>query len=177
MKGRFDNKISRMKEQKLSFANDGVEVTLSVPDTNEVKDVFSYTASTLASQQQQVLALQATIAHMAEDNARAQSNIIAWATKCMEDLQEQNKQLQERLKETELQLTRKVKNLEYNTQGYVDAADLPPKTVSAEASAMIFNLGSNEPPKVLKTSVPTVSPDPDLSIDESSLVYNNKRDE
>ena len=166
-----------MKEQKLSFANDGVEVTLSVPDTNEVKDVFTYTASTLSSQQQQVLALQATISHMAEDNARAQNNIIAWATKCMEDLQEQNKQLQERLKETELQLTRKLKNLEYNTQGYVDNQDLPPKSVSAEANAMIFNLGSNEPPKILKTSVPTVSPDPDLSTDESTLVYNTKRDE
>ena len=114
---------------------------------------------------------------MAEDNARAQNNIIAWATKCMEDLQEQNKQLQERLKETELQLTRKLKNLEYNTQGYVDNQDLPPKSVSAEANAMIFNLGSNEPPKILKTSVPTVSPDPDLSTDESSLVYNTKRDE
>ena len=184
MKTRFDNKIARMKEQKLSFANDGVEVSLSVPDTNEVKDVFSYTASTLSSQQQQVLALQATISHIVEDNNRSQNNIIQWATKCMNDLQQQNKVLQEKLILTELLLTQKIKNLEYNTQGYVDQQDLPSSSssssssLSSSANAMIFNLGSNELPKILKTSVPTVSPDPDLSNDDdSNIIYNTKRDE
>ncbi len=40
MEQRLSKEVSRVRNQVMSFSNEGAEFSLNVPDTNEVKEVF-----------------------------------------------------------------------------------------------------------------------------------------
>ena len=41
MESRLSSDVSKMRNQVMSFTNDGADFQLNVPDTNEVKETFA----------------------------------------------------------------------------------------------------------------------------------------
>ena len=137
-----------MRAQMMSFSNDdGAGVSLNVPDTNEVKEVFSAVVTTVVQQQKQITTLQTTMKQMAEDHAKSQEALIAWTAQCVNDLVAQNLSTESRLQDAKQQL----KNMSYNVQGFVDDVDnAPPPPAPIEI----------RPPLVYRTATPKIICDP-----------------
>ena len=132
----------------MSFSNEGSQVSLSVPDTSEVKEVFSTVVTTVVQQQKQITTLQTSMKQMAEDHCKAQEALIAWTTQCVQELLTQNAATEARLQDAKQQL----RNLGRNVQGFEDEADdnapLPPARMTVR------------PPVVYKTATPQIISDP-----------------
>lgn len=135
-----------MRNQVMSFTNEGAEFQLNVPDTNEVKDVFGEVVTTVVSHQKQLSTLQSTLQEMSEDHLRSQEALIAWATACITGLMHKNNNLEHQLEDTMQQL----KNLSYNMQGYYDETKAEPTPIHIDIT----------PPGLFKTKTPAVVKDP-----------------
>ena len=142
MEQRLTKEVVRLRTQVMSFENSGVEFNLSVPDTQEVKEVFGTLVSTIVQQQKQLTTLQSTMKQMAEDSVRSQEALIAWTTQCIKEVVSQNAQLEERLQEAKQQ----IKTFSYNMQGFVDETDSCTPTQCAALDV--------RPPNILKTQTP-----------------------
>jgi hypothetical protein len=148
MEARLTKEVGRMRNQVMSFTNEGAEFALNVPDTNEVKEVFTENVTVLVQCQKQITSLQQTMANMAEDHVKAQEALIAWSTDCMNGLANQNKELLKKLINTQKQMS----DLSYNIQGYVDK--------DAYENEIILTEFDITPPGLFKTMTPKVIIDP-----------------
>ena len=61
-----------MRNQVMSFSNEGAEFKLNVPDTEEVRDVFAQQVTTMVQQQKQISTLQTVMQQMASDHVKSQ---------------------------------------------------------------------------------------------------------
>lgn len=116
MEARLTKEVSRLRNQVMSFTNEGAEFSLNCPDTNEVKECMQENVIVLVQCQKQISTLQQTVTNMAEDHVKAQEALIAWSTDCINGLATQNKELALKLIETQKQMA----DMAYNIQGYVD---------------------------------------------------------
>ena len=148
MEARLTKEVTRMRAQLMSFSNEGGgNVSLNVPDTNEVKDVFGQVVTTVVQQQKQITTLQTTMKQMAEDHAASQASLIAWTAQCVNELIAQNAATETRLQDARTQL----RNISYNMQGYDDHVDTaPPVPPPIQIS----------PPVIVKTVTPKIIADP-----------------
>jgi hypothetical protein len=155
MKARLDMKVESLRGQKMTFQNEGgLELTLSVPDTTDVKDTFSTLVTTIVLQQEQIVLLQTTMKQMAADNANAQAKMIAWTNQCVTELKNQNESLQDKLTESNLQ----IENMVYNMQGFVDGSKTDIKTSTSSVKRdILLNI---QTPAVIRTRIPIVTLDP-----------------
>lgn len=147
MERRLTKEVTRMRAQLMSFSNDGSQVSLNVPDTNEVKDVFSSVVTTVVQQQKQITTLQTSMKQMADDHCKSQEALIAWTTQCVQELLTQNAATEARLQDAKQQL----RNFSRNVQGFddeVDNAPPPPMPMTIR------------PPVVVKTATPQIISDP-----------------
>lgn len=87
-----------------------------MPDTKDVQDTFGVVVQTLKHQEEQINNLQDALKKITQENIDNQNQSIVWTAKCIEQLNQQNFLLQQKLKDANLQM----KNLSYNIQGYVD---------------------------------------------------------
>lgn len=149
LKARLDSKVGALRGNSMSFQNEGgAEIKLSVPDTAEVKDTFGVLVSTIAGQQNQIVLLQATMKQMAVDQAKAQADMIAWTSRCVQELKAQNSALHEKLVDANLQID----NFAYNMQGFVDGSTADVKTTTSTSQKDIQLV--IRPPTVSKTKIP-----------------------
>ena len=149
LKARLDSKVGALRGNSMTFQNEGgAEIKLSVPDTAEVKDTFGTLVTTIAGQQDQIVLLQATMKQMALDQAKAQADMIAWTTRCVQELKAQNSALQEKLADANLQID----NFAYNMQGFVDGSRNDVKTTTSSSQKDIQLI--IRPPTVSKTKIP-----------------------
>ena len=166
MKARLDSKVESLRGQKMTFQNEGgLELTLSVPDTTDVKDTFSTLVTTIVLQQEQIVLLQATMKQVAADNANSQAKMIAWTNQCVHELRKQNESLQEKLTESNLQID----NFAYNMQGFVDGSKPDIKTsTSSMKKEILLNI---QAPAVVRTKIPVVTLDPEDDSGNVKLFY------
>lgn len=119
MLGQLDSKIASMRSQSMNFSNNGIEFSLSVPDTNDVKSTLGSFVSTICEQQDTIESLRGTISQMEKENTAAQQALIAWTSQCIQELKQQNAVLTDNLNAAVQKLT----NFTYNMQGYEDEDD------------------------------------------------------
>ena len=147
MEARLTREVTRMRAQMMNFSNEGAEFSLNVPDTNEVKDVFSQVVTTVVQQQRQITTLQKTMKQMAEDHAASQAALVSWTAQIVNDLVAQNASTEERLHDARMQL----RNFSYNIQGFADEVDTAPPL---PPPIKII------PPPIFKTATPKIITDP-----------------
>mmetsp|Transcript_30601 Transcript_30601/g.42119 ORF Transcript_30601/g.42119 Transcript_30601/m.42119 type:complete len:1444 (+) Transcript_30601:29-4360(+) len=141
-----------MRSQSMSFSNNGMEVSINVPDTVDVKSAFGSVIDTVISQQDEISNMNVQMQKMAEESAKQQRKVVEWAQKCMEKLEEQNQVLKKQLLESQMQ----IKNLTYNMQGFVD-----PMTRSDDVLASDILIEKIiEPPPVITSSLSAAAPVP-----------------
>ena len=147
MEQRLTKEVSRVRNQVMSFSNEGAAVNLNVPDTQEVKEVFNELVHTVVTAQKQITSLQKTMAVMAEDHLKSQETLIAWTQECVAGLSAQNAALSSKLEETQKQM----QDMSYNIQGFVDTS------VDSKIELPTFN---STPPGLFMTPTPKVIVDP-----------------
>lgn len=113
--------MSNLRSQGLSFSKEGLDFTLDVPDTRDVKEIFGTMASTIETQDGQLTTLQTELAEAEVKQQKARQEIIDWAVKKFEEMQKENDILKNKLENTK----REFKNFTINIQGFDDEA--PPK--------------------------------------------------
>jgi len=111
---RLNSKVQGLRSQGLSFAKDGIDFTLDVPDTTDVKAVFGSMVETIVTQEQQIVTLNETIEKNNEEFKKAQAEIMWWAQANIDQLNAKNDLLFEKLMDARSQ----IKNFSYNIQGY-----------------------------------------------------------
>uniref|UniRef100_A0A7S3HMB2 Uncharacterized protein n=1 Tax=Spumella elongata TaxID=89044 RepID=A0A7S3HMB2_9STRA len=116
MKARLDEKVDRLRSQVMQFASDGIQVSLNIPDTGDVKETFGSVINTVVEQQDEIQDLTSNLEATTAQSAEAQKKLLAWTAKCVQRLKDDNERLQKRLVDS----TKQIKNLSYNMQGYVD---------------------------------------------------------
>lgn len=152
MKLTMDQKIEQMRSQSMSFSNNGMEVSINVPDTVDVKSAFGSVIATVISQQDEIAHMNAQMQKMAEESAKQQRSVVEWAQKCMEKLEEQNQVLKKQLLESQMQ----IKNLTYNMQGFIDPMSRTDEVLTNE----VLMEKSIDPPPVITSSLKVAAPVP-----------------
>jgi hypothetical protein len=128
------SRVSGLRSQGLSFSRDGLDITLDVPDTRDVKEIFGTMATTMETQDGQLQGLGKELEESAQRNKREQKDIMDWATHKFEEMQKENDALREKLDKTKSEF----KNFTFNIQGFDDEATVRPKTASpTEAEAVV----------------------------------------
>lgn len=80
------------------------QFTLSVPDTQDVKNVFGTMTTTIVSQEQHIDEMTSTMAAMEVEFKRDQERIMQWAHESVEKLNAKNEVLANMLNQTRQQL-------------------------------------------------------------------------
>jgi len=119
MKARLDDKVDRVRSQIMNFSSDGIQVTLNVPQTDDVKETFGSMIDTVVEQEAEIKVINNNLETVVEDTGKNQEEIVSWASKLIEDLRSENQRLSEQLRLSH----EKMKNLSYNIQGYSDDED------------------------------------------------------
>ena len=108
-----------MRSQSMTFSNNGIDFSLSIPDSEDVKQTFKTFISTIMEQQNKIESLHHGIRSMAADHSKAQDSLVKWATGNLQSLKDQNSVLTKHINS----LTATLKNFTYNMQGYVGNDD------------------------------------------------------
>jgi hypothetical protein len=113
MKATLDSKVSSMRSQTMTFSNDGIELSLNVPDTADVKQVFGTMIETVVEQQDEIGSLNNNLETVAHENRVARKRIVDATTNKLQALLLQQLKLEE-----QLQIAQKhIQNFTYNIQG------------------------------------------------------------
>ena len=148
------SQVSGLRSQGLSFSRDGLDISLDVPDTRDVKDIFGTMAVTIETQDDQLTGLHKELEETSSRHKREQAELLEWyvclfvidiigrlvdfwnlqhhhyrATKKFEEMQKENDMLKAKLDHTK----REFKNFSYNIQGFDDdhvpiGKEVSPKT-------------------------------------------------
>lgn len=144
-------RVSNLRSQGLNFARDGIEFTLDIPDTRDVKDIMGTMVNTITTQDSQIGVLQAELLAAAEKNARIQQELQQWAAKCLDELRDESNLLKKKLEQSQQQL----RNFTFNIQGFEDASLAgPPKTPKVKKTPKAAEqqaLPEPKPEKVVET--------------------------
>lgn len=129
------DKLSRsmddMRANTMVFSNAGVDMTLEIPDSRDVKKTFNEFATTIVDQDADIGHLTEYIEEMNGLHQQEIKRIEERSLEKFKTLQTQNKKLEGTLK---VALT-KIKNFSYNMQGYLDdGEDDDDKEIIREAS-------------------------------------------
>ncbi|KAJ1439118.1 hypothetical protein B484DRAFT_444225 [Ochromonadaceae sp. CCMP2298] len=180
MKARLDEKVGRLRTQTMSFASEGgVQVSLSIPDTEDVKETFSSVATCVAEQESQIGSLATDLEETAKESASSQARVLAWTVKCVQALKDENVRLFGMLTDANKQIV----NLSYNMQGYVgtDAAEAELATEMEEPPKLAMPQVVQKQAKPLPVEeedegAPSLFPTEDgATIDSSGLGLHTKK--
>lgn len=115
----LDKKVSGMRSQTMTFANEGMEVALSIPDTADVKEVFGTVIDTVSEQHEELDKLGTNLDDVAVENRKARKKLQDATSDKLQQLLTFQLKLDEQLQAAQ----RNIRNFAYNIQGYVDDKD------------------------------------------------------
>lgn len=115
-RSRLGDKVERIRTQKMSFTNDGLGVTLDVPDSSDVRDTFGTIVDTVVAQETEITDLNNTVDRVNQERKANERKILVWTARAIDELKRKNATFLTMLNDANY----KIKNLSYNIQGYVD---------------------------------------------------------
>jgi len=114
----LESSVSSIRAQGLSFNKDGMDFTLQVPDTQDVKNVFGTMSNTIVTQEEHIDELNTNMMAMEQEFKKDQERIMQWAHESIEKLVQKNEVLTNMLNQTRQQM----RAMTYNMKGIDDGA-------------------------------------------------------
>jgi hypothetical protein len=110
--GFLGGRVKNLRSQGLNFAREGIEFSLDIPDTQDVKEIMGTMVETIVTQESQITALQEELVAAANRNKRMQEEMREWTNRCMDQLRNESSALKTKIDENQ----RKFNNFTFNIQ-------------------------------------------------------------
>lgn len=149
VRNKMDQKVLEMRGQTMTFSNDGMELSLNVPDTGDVKRVFGTMIDTVVDQQGEIVQLNTDLDKTVKENRVARQKIVSATTDKLQQLLAHQLKLEQQL----IDAQKNIQNFAYNIQGYVDEHEnesVPIEAVTRShvkiAQNLSLDIGNDEVP-------------------------------
>lgn len=116
----------------MTFANDGLELALNVPDSHDVKATFGTMVDTVVEQNEEIGRLNTHLDKVVTDNKVSRKKLIDVTTQRLQQLLENQLRLEHQLQAAQ----QEIKNFSYNIQGYVDENEEAPPQPPTDMTLM-----------------------------------------